>query len=140
MSIAAKSPPNQTEGGSSRSRGPSGAFAGLAGTPPFSGAGRAAQRISASLSPGRRVFFDDGAICGYGIDSIGSGSTLGADWLDAAPYEWESIGSSAMRALPNAAGACGPEAGSEGTALRPRGMRTTPPGAAERAGGKERNP
>ena len=114
MSIAAKSPSNQTEGGSSRSRGPSGASAGLAGTPPFSGAGRAAQRISASLSPGRRVFFDDGAVCGYGIGAIGSGSTVGAGWLDAAPYEWEPIGSSAMRALPNAAGACEPEAGSEG--------------------------
>ena len=110
MSITAKTPSREAEGGRYRTRGPSGVFARLAGTPPFESAGSASRRISASLSPGVTVSFIRGAACGCFLGGIGSGSTIGADWLEAAPYDWNPVGSSAMRALPKAAGTRRPKA------------------------------
>ena len=114
MSITIKSPSNRVEGDPSRARGPAGDTIRLTGTPPFGGAVHTSRRTSALLSRGRRVFFDGGAACGCGIGAIGSGPTLGADRPDAAPYDRESSEPNAMPVLPNAAGACEPEAGLEG--------------------------
>ena len=113
MSIAAKTPSEQAAGGPSRSRGPSGASARVAGASPLGNAGGASRRISASLSPGVTVSFIRGATFGCGIGAIGSGSTLGVDWIETAPYDWDPVSSGTMRVLPNAQSAAGPKAGSE---------------------------
>ena len=137
MSIAAKTPSREAEGGRYRTRGPSGVFARLAGTPPFESAGSASRRISASLSPGVTVSFIRGAACGCFLGGIGSGSTIGADWLEAAPYDWDPVGSSAMRALPKAAGTRRPKAEPEASAPASEGHEDESPvcrGANQREG------
>ena len=128
MSIAAKTPSREAEGGPYRARDPSGVFARLAATPPFESAGSASRRISASLSPGVMVSLIRGAACGCFLGGIGSGSTIGADWLESAPYNWDPVGSSAMRALPKAAGTCGPRAESEASAPAFEGHEDESPG------------
>ena len=68
-------------------------------TAPSRSAGATPWRLTASLSPGMRISLVEDAAPECGLGALGSGSTVGIDWLEVTPYDSEPVGSGAMLAL-----------------------------------------
>ena len=69
------------------------------GAAPSRSAGATPWCLTASLSPGMRISLVEDAAPECGLGALGSGSTLGIDWLEVTPYDSEPAGSGAMLAL-----------------------------------------
>ena len=69
------------------------------GAVPSRSAGATPWCLTASLSPGMRISLVEDAAPECGLGALGSGSTLGIDWLEVTPYDSEPAGSGAMLAL-----------------------------------------